>query len=126
MLQPRLGRGDSSLRAPAWQWDHAGYRLVRRNESVSRDVARAFRKRNVHMEEECGRKLRRYGYLFIAVPLLGVFVCQVATDITGKSEDTFLFDNCRYQRFDFYYSVLLKRVNILVNRFLMYKREVEK
>jgi hypothetical protein len=54
----------------------------------SRDVARALDKRNVHMEDACYRKPRRYGNLFIALPLLGVFVCPVTTDITGKSNST--------------------------------------
>ncbi|XP_021923930.1 neurotrimin-like isoform X4 [Zootermopsis nevadensis] len=82
MSKPHLGKDVSRLRAPAWQRDHAGYRLVRWVELASRDVARALGKRKVHMGDACNRRPRLYGNLFIALPLLGVFICPVTTDIT--------------------------------------------
>jgi hypothetical protein len=47
----------------------------------------------MYMEEMCGRRRRRYGTWLIALPLLGVFVCPVTTDITGKSNKTFISSN---------------------------------
>jgi hypothetical protein len=44
----------------------------------------------MYMEEMCGRRRRRYGTWLVALPLLGVFVCPVTTDITGKSKKTLI------------------------------------
>jgi hypothetical protein len=38
----------------------------------------------MYMEEMCGRRRPPYGTMLIALPLLGVFVCPVTTDLTGK------------------------------------------
>lgn len=81
----RWGR---NLRAPAWSRDHAEYRVAWLAERSSRDVARAPVESSIHMDEKCDRRPRRYGILLFALPLLCIFVCPVATDITGKSEET--------------------------------------
>jgi hypothetical protein len=51
------------------------------------------------MEEKFDRrKPRRYGILLFALPLLCIFVCPVATDITGKSDETISSFSNLYQR----------------------------
>jgi hypothetical protein len=75
------------LRAPAWSRDHAEYRVAELFQRSSRDVARALADSDMHMEGKCDCRSRRYGNLLLALPLLCIFVCPVATDITGKSEE---------------------------------------
>jgi hypothetical protein len=73
------------LRAPAWNRGHAEYRVASLDDRCSRNVARAPVQKSIHMETQCDCRPRRHGNLLFTLPLLSIFFCPVATDITGKS-----------------------------------------